>query len=329
MAANKMRTLINGVEQNDEGLGPDGLPEETQILKKSDPDETFEFVVEGEEQAPPPRKAQKVEVADTDELSQYKADKDNEYEQLKKELEEERSYRQRYQEEQEEAIRYAQAAMEENKRLKTVLDQGANLYTDTVKSKLDTELASAQKAYKEAYESGDSEGMVQAQLKMAEVVAEKRELSRNPPLQRAESSVYSQPIQQQVASSPAVPKTDPKAEAWFQKNSEWFGKDDEMTAIAYAVDKKLMREGVDPRTDEYYRRLDERIRQVFPDRFDNVEQPQQRTVKQQSTVVAPASRSASPKTVKIPPGGAAVARKLGIPIEEYAKQWAAINGRSQ
>jgi hypothetical protein len=205
MAANKMRTLINGVEQNDEGPGPDGLPEETQILKKSDPDETFEFVVEGEEQAPPPRKAQKVEVADTDELSQYKADKDNEYEQLKKELEEERSYRQRYQEEQEEAIRYAQAAMEENKRLKTVLDQGANLYTDTVKSKLDTELASAQKAYKEAYESGDSEGMVQAQLKMAEVVAEKRELSRNPPLQRAESSVYSQPIQQQVASSPAVP----------------------------------------------------------------------------------------------------------------------------
>ncbi len=69
--------------------------------------------------------------------------------------------------------------------------------------------------------------------------------------------------------------------------------------------------------------------ELFPDRFDDVEPPQQRTVRQQSTVVAPASRSTSPKTVKIPPGGAAVARKLGIPLEEYAKQWAAVNGRSQ
>lgn len=322
MATNKMKEMI---EDEGNGLGPDGLPDETQILKKSvEPEEKFEFVVEGEENAAPQKKT-----APKDELEQYKEDKDDEYAKLKKELEEERSYRLRVQEEQEEALRYAQAAAEENKRLKTVLDQGSTLYTDTVKSKLDTELLAAQKAYKEAYESGDSDGMVQAQLKMAEVVAEKREISRNPPLQQAENAVYSQPIQQQVASSPSVPKADPKAESWFQKNQEWFGKDDEMTAIAYAVDKKLMREGVDPRTDEYYRRLDERLRQLFPDRFDDVEQPQQKPVRQQSTVVAPASRSASPKTVKIPPGGAAVARKLGIPLEEYAKQWAAVNGRSQ
>ena len=322
MAANKMKEMIG---DEDSGLGPDGLPEETQVLKKSqEPEEKFEVVVEGEENAAPQKRT-----APKDELEQYKEDKDDEYASLKKQLEEERAFRLRVQEEQEEAIRFAQAASEENKRLKTVLDEGANLYTDTVKSKLDTELLAAQKAYKDSYESGDSEGMVQAQLKMAEIVAEKKELSRNPPLQKAETAVYTQPIQQQVASSPAVPKADPKAEAWFQKNSDWFGKDDEMTAIAYAVDKKLMREGVDPRTDEYYRRLDERVRQLFPDRFDDVEQPQQKTVKQQSTVVAPASRSTSPKTVRIPPGGAAVARKLGIPLEEYAKQWAAVNGRSQ
>lgn len=325
MATNKMRTLINGVEQDEEGLGPDGLPSETQILKKAESNDDFKFEVEGEEEAP--RRTPKVEVAESDELNQYKADKDDEYTQLKRQLEEERSMRLQIQQEQEEAMRYAQAAAEENKRLQTVLQQGSSLYADTVKSKLDTELASAQKAYKEAYEGGDSDGMIEAQLKMAEIVAEKKELSRNPPLQRAENAVYSQPVQQEVASSPSVPRPDPKAEAWYERNKGWFGADDEMTAIAYAVDKKLMREGVDPRTDEYYRRMDARLREVFPDRFEDTRQ--QQPVRQQSTVVAPASRSASPKTVKIPPGGAAVARKLGVSLEEYAKHWAAVNGRSQ
>lgn len=325
MATNKMRTLINGVEQEEGDLGADGLPDESQILKKSASSENFDFEVEEDEQAP--RKTPKVEVsADADELNQYKSDKDDEYTQLKRQLEEERAIRLQVQQEQEEAMRYAQAASEENKRLQTVLQQGSSLYADTVKSKLDTEMASAQKAYKEAYEGGDSDGMIQAQLRMAEIVAEKKELSRNPPLQRAETAVYNQPVQQEVASSPSVPRPDPKAEAWYERNKGWFGADDEMTAVAYAVDKKLMREGVDPRTDDYYRRMDERLRELFPDRFEDT---RQQPVRQQSTVVAPASRSASPKTVKIPPGGAAVARKLGVPLEEYARQWAAVNGRSQ
>ena len=320
--ANKMRTLINGEEQD--GLGSDGLPEETQILKASEKEtDSIEYVVEGEEEAPKrPAKADS-----SDELADYKASKDEEYETLKKQLEEERQIRQRIQEEQEEAYRFAQQAHEENQRLQNVLKQGTTLCTDTVKSKLEGDLQAAQRAYKEAYESGDSEGMVEAQVKIAELIAERKEISRQPPLQIQETPVYNQPIQQQVASSPSVPKADPKAEAWYERNKTWFGSDDEMTAIAYAVDKKLMREGVDPRTDEYYRRMDARLREVFPDRFEDTRQ--QQPVRQQSTVVAPASRSASPKTVKIPPGGAAVARKLGIPLEEYAKQWAAVNGRSQ
>ena len=324
MATNKMRTLINGVEQEEGGLGPDGLPEESQVLKKATPSsENFDLEVEGEEQAP--RRTPKVEVsADADELNQYKSEKDEEYTQLKRQLEEERAIRLQVQQEQEETIRYAQAASEENRRLQNVLQQGSSLYADTVKSKLDTEMVSAQKAYKEAYEGGDSDGMIQAQLKMAEIVSEKKELTRTPPLQRAETAVYNQPVQQEVASSPSVPRPDPKAEAWYDRNKNWFGADDEMTAVAYAVDKKLMREGVDPRTDDYYRRMDERLRELFPDRFEDT---RQQPVRQQSTVVAPASRSASPKTVKIPPGGAAVARKLGVPLEEYARQWAAINGR--
>lgn len=325
MATNKMKAMIG---DEDNGLGADGLPSEDAVTKKEAKQEEFKFVVEGEEEDVATQ--QKATSASKDELDEYKESKDDEYTKLKKELEEERLYRQRLQEEQEEAYRFAQQAHEENKRLKNVLDQGSTLYADTVKSKLDTELASAQKAFKEAYESGDSEGMTAAQIKIAEVIAERKEFSRVPPLQRAEDAVNMQPIQQQPASSPASPRVDVKAEAWYERNKSWFGKDDEMTAVTYAVDKKLIREGVDPRTDEYYRRLDERLRQVFPDRFEDTQESSSKTsVRQQSTVVAPASRSASPKTVKIPPGGAAVARKLGIPLEEYAKQWAAVNGRSQ
>ena len=139
--------------------------------------------------------------------------------------------------------------------------------------------------------------------------------------------VYSN--QAQAASSPsatpAVPKADPKAEAWFDKNKTWFGVDDEMTAIAYATDKKLIREGIDPRTDEYYKRLDARIREMFPDKFEEPAKSNQ--TRQRPTVVAPASRSPSSKTIKVPPGGAAVARRLGVPLEEYAKQWEAVHGR--
>jgi hypothetical protein len=316
---NKLKTLI---EDEDSNLGPDGLPSEDAVTRKeASAEQEFTVEVEGEEAVPT-----KVEVRT--ELSEYKQSKDTEYESLKKQFEEERQMRLQVQQEQEEAMRYAQAAHQENQRLKQVLDQGASLYTDTVKSKLDTELSQAQKAYKEAYESGDSDGMVTAQLKMAEIVAEKREFSRRPPLQQAEDVVYSN--QAQAASSPSaapvVPKADPKAEVWFDKNKSWFGVDDEMTAIAYATDKKLIRDGIDPRTDEYYRRLDARIREVFPDRFEDV--PKQSQTRQRPTVVAPASRSPSSKTIKVPPGGAAVARRLGVPLEEYARQWEAVNGRS-
>jgi len=315
---NKLKTLI---EDEDSNLGSDGLPPEDSVTKKEASAEP-EFTVEVEEDDTPPAKT-----AVRTELSEYKQNKDDEYESLKKQYEEERQMRLQVQQEQEEAMRYAQAAHQENQRLKQVLDQGASLYTDTVKSKLDTELSQAQRAYKEAYESGDSDGMVDAQMKMAEIVAERREFSKRPPLQQAEDVVYSN--QAQAASSPsatpAVPKADPKAEAWFDKNKTWFGVDDEMTAIAYATDKKLIREGIDPRTDEYYKRLDARIREMFPDKFEEPAKSNQ--TRQRPTVVAPASRSPSSKTIKVPPGGAAVARRLGVPLEEYAKQWEAVHGR--
>jgi hypothetical protein len=170
--------------------------------------------------------------------------------------------------------------------------------------------------------------MVEAQMKMAELVSEKREFSRRPPLQQAEDVVYNNqaPVASSPSVQPAVPKADPKAEAWFQKNNAWFGVDDEMTAIAYATDKKLIREGIDPRTDEYYRRLDLRLREMFPEKFEDAPRKENQN-RQRSTVVAPASRSPSSKTIKVPPGGAAVARRLGVPLEEYAKQWEAVNGR--
>jgi len=314
---NKLKTLIG-----DEESGTDSLPlEETVIKREAAEDSSVSVEIDDADYV-----SAKAEPAD--ELTQYKQNKDDEYENLKKQVEEERQMRQQIQQEQEEAMRYAQAAYEENKRLKNVLSEGATLYNDTVKSKLDTELSQAQRAYKEAYEGGDSDGMIEAQMKMAELVSEKRELSRRPPLQQAEDVVYNNqaPVASSPSVQPAVPKADPKAEAWFQKNNVWFGVDDEMTAIAYATDKKLIREGIDPRTDEYYRRLDLRLREMFPEKFEDAPRKENQN-RQRPTVVAPASRSPSSKTIKVPPGGAAVARRLGVPLEEYAKQWEAVNGR--
>jgi len=115
---------------------------------------------------------------------------------------------------------------------------------------------------------------------------------------------------------------DPKAEAWVEENSSWFHVDDEMTAYAMGLHQKLVKSGVDPRTDEYYETIDARMRKVFPEEFDDVvEQPEpQESRKQSANVVAPATRSTAPNKVKLTKTQVALANRLGVPLEEYARQ---------
>jgi hypothetical protein len=106
----------------------------------------------------------------------------------------------------------------------------------------------------------------------------------------------------------------------WQKQNSWFGSDDEMTSFALGLHQKLVKQGLDPRSDEYYEKINSRMRQVFPDEFDDAEEVEVEKPRQKSNVVAPATRSTAPKKIVLTPSSVALAKRLGVPLEEYAKQ---------
>jgi len=215
--------------------------------------------------------------------------------------------------EKEEAIRYAQQILEENKNLKGTVGKNQEVLLEQAKRATATEVEQAKAKYKVAYESGDSDAVVAAQddLTAAKIKADRVNNFRLPAVQNTEVAV------QQQQNAPAQPQVDEKAVNW-QKQNSWFGSDDEMTSFALGLHQKLVKQGLDPRSDEYYEKINSRVRQVFPDEFDTddeVEKPKQR-----SNVVAPATRSTAPKKIVLTPTSVALAKRLGVPLEEYAKQ---------
>ena len=170
------------------------------------------------------------------------------------------------------------------------------------------------KKLKEAQENYDTDAIIAAQEELAEVKFNMERLKnyRPAPLQERKEEVYNQ------TTTPQAPPPDPKAMSWQQQN-QWFGQDDEMTSLALAVHKKLVESGVDPRSDEYYERVDTRMREVFPSHFGETkkEQPSKRS----ANVVAAVTRSANGKTkVKLTKTQEALARKFNLTNEQYAKE---------
>ena len=215
--------------------------------------------------------------------------------------------------EREHALALAKAVYEENEKLKGTVNVSQSALIDQAKKVVGKEIEEAERAYKLAYESGDADALVKAQKEMtlAAMKAEKVNNFKPAPLQPAQKVV--QPSYPQ-----ATPEPDPKAEKW-QRANNWFGQDEEMTSLALAVHTKLINSGVDPQSDEYYQRLDTRIRQVFPEKFDSGEtaDTKQRT---KSNVVASATRSVAPKKVTLAASEVNIAKKLGIPLERYARE---------
>jgi hypothetical protein len=219
--------------------------------------------------------------------------------------------------EKEEAIRLAQAVVEENKKLKGSLSTNQEALLEQAKRVVATDLEKAKTKYKAAYESGDSEAMVDAQeeLTSARMKVERVNSFKPTPLQDDESTVQIERIAQTAP-------VDRKAEAWKDSNP-WFGKDREMTGYAFALHEKLVIEdGVDPNSDEYYRRLNGRIRQVFPEKFNSGDsadaQTSQRSSK--SNVVAPATRSTAPRKIVLSPDQVRMANRLNVPLKLYAEK---------
>lgn len=224
----------------------------------------------------------------------------------------------RAEKEREEAIRMAQAIVEENKKLKGSLSENQTALLEQAKKVVANELEEAKRNYRNAYESGDPDAVANAQLELtsAKIKLDRVNNFKPQPLQEKEFEVKTQQPEVQA------PKVDAKAEAWAAQNP-WFGNDDEMTSFAWGVHAKLVKEGVDPNSDDYYRKLNSRIKQVFPDRFEseNDDDEDQRSVtKPKSNVVAPATRGSAPKKVKLTPYQVSMAKRLNIPLELYAKK---------
>jgi len=206
---------------------------------------------------------------------------------------------------------------EENKKLKGTANKSQTALLEQAKKTAVAELAQAKKAYKDAYEAGDAEQLVTAQESLTNVKIKTDKLNnfKIPTLQEEETSV-----QPEVASSPTTaPVADARAVDWAKQNT-WFGSDDEMTSLALGLHNKLAKQGIDLQSDEYYEAIDTRMRQVFPDSFEEIAEPEAEKPKRQANVVAPATRSTAPKKVRLSQTQVALAKRLGLTPEQYAKQ---------
>ena len=214
----------------------------------------------------------------------------------------------------EEALRYAKSVQEEAEGLKKRMDSLDTHYVNEYESRVTTQMSQAEQELARAMELGDTQAAVAANKKIASLAIENDRLSQAKiqQEQRAQIVEQPQPVQQQPQQ---MRRPDPKAEDWAQRN-EWFGQDEAMTFAAFGIHKRLVEnEGFDPNTDEYYTELDRRINEKF-------NMPAKTTGKRPAQTVAGVSRSSgrsSGKKVRLTPSQVAIAKKLGVPLEAYAK----------
>lgn len=248
------------------------------------------------------------EVSD-DELSQYSTKVQKRINEVNRKYHDERRAKEAIARQSAEAVNYAKAVLEENNRLKETLTWGEKALIEQAQQKLvyDTVIAEAQ--YKRAYEDNDSEALVMAQRELYRVQTEADQLKNYRP---AQQNLHSPQVPAYTEYQQPVEKPrDEKAETWAAKNS-WFGQDREMTNLAYAVHENLVGQGVDPTSDTYYGQIDKRMREVFPDKFKGATR--------NGTVVAPASRSTPSKKVTLSSTQVAIAKRLGVSLQDYARQ---------
>ena len=231
-----------------------------------------------------------------------------------------------------EALRYAQTMLEENNKLKNTTSRSRNFVIAQAKKTAEAEVNAAEREYKEAYDSGEAEKVVEAQKKLtaAQVKLERANAVKpsplpKQPLQPDQTAVQipqqvPQPAPQQYAQPPQL---DPATLKWQEENP-WFGPDKEMTSFALGVHNKLAEEGVDVRSQKYWDRLNARMREVFPNEFG-----QGQDSNSNDSVVAPVTRSTAPRKYTLTKSQVAIAKRLNVPLEDYAKQVAMLDKASR
>ena len=223
------------------------------------------------------------------------------------------------------AIEFAQGLQQEQTKLQQKTRQLDTGYVNEFASRVEAQTAEAKKQLKDAMDTGDIDAQVEAQQKIARLAVDadraKKSLDQRERLKKEMEARGVDPNQPQMPTQQAQPQApqptappDPKAENWAEKN-EWFGTDEPMTLTSFSIHRKLVEEGFDTKSDEYYSEIDKRMRETFPHKFEQVSTPTQ--------TVAPATRSTQPAkrqgTVRLTPSQVAIAKKLGVPLSEYAK----------
>lgn len=295
-----------------------GLPE----------DKDDELQIEIEDDTPPidkgrtPSQPEFVKQLEKDELDEYSAEAKKKIDGFRKIYHDERRAKEAADRERQEAVDLAKKLYEENKHLKNRVSSSDQVAVDNFKTTAERELDMAKKEYREAYDAGDSEKLVEAQdkltsakMKIDKASTYSENLSQRRALQEQENEVQipQQPVQQ--------PIRDTKAQSWQEKNS-WFGQDDEMTSLALGLHEKLVKQNgmAYATTDEYYKRIDETMRKRFPENFEEMDDEKPQNKSKPSNVVASASRSTSSKKVRLTNSQQSIAKKLGLTNEQYARE---------
>lgn len=269
-----------------------------------------------------------VDELEADELEEYSEKVKIRLKQMKKVWHDERRAKESAYREQQEAVTLAKRMMDENKKLRSTLSQGEKTLLDTFRNATNLELDVAKRAYKEAYDTGDADLIVEAQSKFNAVNYKLQQIQNyQPPLQAEEVDVNTESHRGQI------PTPDAKTVAWQERNA-WWGTDPEMTSLALGLHQKLEREHGKQYvgTDEYWGRVDKTMRQRFPEYFgesanEDVKtgtgggKPSNRSDTRSANVVAPASRSTSAKRIVLKQSQVNIAKRLGITPEQYAREF--------
>lgn len=296
------------------------FPHEQEEEKKAQKEPELQIEIEGEgdveiiddtpdqDKGKEPLPSPPEDVSD-DELSKYSESVRTRIQKFSKGYHDERRAKEAAVREKEEALAFAQRLAEENKKLQGSLGQGQQALLEQAKNTVAREVEDAKRKYKEAYEAGDTEGVVAAQeaLTAAKIKSDRLANFKPTPLQQEKTEV-------QTSSRPQEPQYDAKSTAWRQANP-WFGSNKRMTALALAVHQELVEKGVDTTSDEYYGEINAAMRKTFPDAF-----PQEKSTVKKSNVVAPATRSTAPKKIVLTQSQVNIAKRLGLPLEVYARQ---------
>jgi len=314
------------------------FPHEEEEKSKGKPVDTEDegFEVEIEDDTPEPDRGRKpmkepVEEPTEDELASYDEKVQQRIKKFTRGYHDERRAKEEALREREAAEKMTKQLWDQNRKLQEQVSLGSKAYIEQSKSSAEMEFENAKKKYKEAYESGDSDAVVEAQADVSRATLNLDKVQNMRPLQVEENDVQ---IQQRSTTAPTTDRDN----RWMSKNT-WFGTDPEMTASALGLHQKLAKEqgagfiG----SDDYYKRVDATMRRRFPEYFDDTQsyeddapskkasepvyedEPPRRATKP-ANVVAPASRSTPPNRIRLKASEAAIARRLGVPLEEYAKQ---------